>query len=219
MSQAWNYQWLAPAHLHIYCSKEEEEVVVVATIVVVEEGGWKLGQMIDVELASCIKNSPLLGRQRTGKSERKRGTMSQTENEWERMKSRIAYSWLKLKTLESVSTGDFLHPSFTLPLPFLSLYPILPSTSCPLSLYFVGRCPDPLKTGFNRSWLNQLKLKLENLLKKIQSDKFSLQLIGALRGVGCGDRATANRGVKVRLFLAPMLIPTHFNCTPPCFFL
>ena len=47
----------------------------------------KLRQMIDVELASCIKNSPLLGRQKKRKNkkekERKIETMSQTEREGE----------------------------------------------------------------------------------------------------------------------------------------
>lgn len=47
-------------------------------------GGVKLGRMIDVELASCITNSPLLHRQRKTEREGESDTERETEREKER---------------------------------------------------------------------------------------------------------------------------------------
>ena len=80
--------------------------------------GWKLGRMIDVELASCITNSTLLGRQRKRETER--------EREGERMKSGLAYSWLKLKTVGSVCAGGFCPPPLLPPDCFPSPSPVPP---------------------------------------------------------------------------------------------
>lgn len=57
-------------------------------------GGVKLGRMIDVELASCITNSPLLHRQRKTEREGESSTERdrQRERKRGRMKSGLAYS-------------------------------------------------------------------------------------------------------------------------------
>lgn len=162
--------------------------------------------MIDVELASRITNSLLLGRQRKRGREGDRDKEIKREEEWR------AVSWLKLKEVGSVCAGGFCPPALFLP---VSIYPFLVSPV--LQIYFAVKMAGALKACFKGCWqgVDQQKPETEDLLVKIQSDMFSLHLIGGLRRGGIwGWKDWRRRCERLGLFREPTLPPT-MNPLPP----
>lgn len=130
----------------------------------------------------------------------------------------------------SIQLIKFEDSGFSLRCRFLSSTPAFPcqfpfsSTPPPLTPYFAKKMAGAgaLKSCFNRCWqgVDQQKPKPEDLLEKIQSDMFSLRLIGGLGGGRMGGmwgwRDWRQRCEWVWLF-HHTITPTPFPHTPPCF--
>lgn len=185
VSWVWNYQWLASTHLHIYCSRRQGGGS--------SNGGGMGGGWLMWSSPPALQTVHYWadrGRERDSKKDRekkKEETVSVTERVRGRMKGGLAYSWLKLKTVGSVWAGDFCQLATPFSFPAF-LFFIFPCASHPLTMYFAGKKAGvgALKACFNECWqgVDKQKPKPADLLEKIQSDMFSLQLIGRLRGGG-----------------------------------
>lgn len=208
-------------------------MVVAAAMVVMVEGGWGTGANDWCGARLLHYKQPIIAQLEEGREQERERREEERDSERDRKREREDEERSSIQLIKVEDTGISLHwrflstcrTSFSFP-PFPFLF--FPCTSRPLTTYFAVKIAGvgALKGCFNGCWqgVDKQKPKPEDLLEKIQSDMFSLRLIGGLRGGGMagmwGWRDWWGRCEWVWLFWMPPPPPptlSPFPLTPPCF--